>query len=144
MDRGAWRATVHRVTRVGHELVTKSPLSKVGFPGGSDCKESSCWCRRPSFNPWVRKAPWKREEQPTFSWSLNITFSLEFWTLKINRMNRQSFQDSKRSQVLGGRGILNSTKTEAPLLRTLPDLAPKTSSFSCSFISFIISFIINQ
>ena len=25
MDRGAWRATVHRVTRVGHDLATKSP-----------------------------------------------------------------------------------------------------------------------
>ena len=25
MDRGAWRATVHGVTRVGHDLVTKPP-----------------------------------------------------------------------------------------------------------------------
>ena len=25
MDRGAWQATVHRVTRVGHDLVTKPP-----------------------------------------------------------------------------------------------------------------------
>ena len=25
MDRGAWRATVHRVARVRHELVTKPP-----------------------------------------------------------------------------------------------------------------------
>ena len=25
MDREAWRATVHRVTRVGHDLVTKPP-----------------------------------------------------------------------------------------------------------------------
>ena len=35
MDRGAWRATVHGVTRVGHDLATKPPpeslrdLSKV-------------------------------------------------------------------------------------------------------------------
>ena len=26
VDRGAWRATVHGVTRVGHDLATKSPL----------------------------------------------------------------------------------------------------------------------
>ena len=26
MERGAWRATVHGVTRVGHNLVTKPPL----------------------------------------------------------------------------------------------------------------------
>ena len=25
MDRGAWQATVHRVTKVGHDLVTKLP-----------------------------------------------------------------------------------------------------------------------
>ena len=25
MDRGAWQATVHGVTRVGHELITKPP-----------------------------------------------------------------------------------------------------------------------
>ena len=25
MDRGAWQATVHGVTRVGHDLVTKLP-----------------------------------------------------------------------------------------------------------------------
>ena len=25
MDRGAWRATVHQVTKVGHNLVTKPP-----------------------------------------------------------------------------------------------------------------------
>ena len=25
IDRGAWRATVHGVTRVGHDLVTKPP-----------------------------------------------------------------------------------------------------------------------
>ena len=25
MDRGAWQATVHWVTRVGHDLVTKPP-----------------------------------------------------------------------------------------------------------------------
>ena len=25
MDRGAWRATVHGITRVGHDLLTKPP-----------------------------------------------------------------------------------------------------------------------
>ena len=33
MDRGAWRATVHGVTRVGHELVTKPPPPPVFFSG---------------------------------------------------------------------------------------------------------------
>ena len=72
MDRGAWRAIVHGVTRVRHDLATKPPpLSLVyerlllhvscfslyisihknicfsytqywGFSGGSDGKESAC------------------------------------------------------------------------------------------------------
>ena len=36
-----------------------------GFPGGSDGKASTCQCRRPWFDPWIRKIPWRREWQPT-------------------------------------------------------------------------------
>ena len=38
---------------------------------GSDCKESACnagvcvQCRRPGFDPWDGKIPWRREWQPT-------------------------------------------------------------------------------
>ena len=32
-------------------------LFSLGFPGGSDSKESSCKCRRPGFNPWIGKIP---------------------------------------------------------------------------------------
>ena len=45
----------------------------LGFPGGSDGKESawntgdSLQFRRCSFNPWVRKIPWRRESpSPVF------------------------------------------------------------------------------
>ena len=31
MDRGAWQATVHGVTRVGHNLATKPPRNLVLF-----------------------------------------------------------------------------------------------------------------
>ena len=37
----------------------------LGFPGGSDGKESTLKCGRPGFDPWVRKMPWRREWQPT-------------------------------------------------------------------------------
>ena len=40
-------------------------LPKVGLPGGSDDKESACQFRRPRFDPWVRKIPWRREWQAT-------------------------------------------------------------------------------
>ena len=33
MDRGAWPATVHEVTRVGHDLATKPiPFAKLRLP----------------------------------------------------------------------------------------------------------------
>ena len=40
----------------------------MGFPGGTSGKELSHQCRRHkrhSFDPWVRKIPWKKNQQPT-------------------------------------------------------------------------------
>ena len=31
MNKGAWKATVHGVTRVGHDLATKPPLNERFF-----------------------------------------------------------------------------------------------------------------
>ena len=39
-----------------------------GFPAGTSGKETTCKCRRhkrPGFNPWVGKIPWRRTWQPT-------------------------------------------------------------------------------
>ena len=30
----------------------------------SSGKESTCWCRRCRFNPWVEKIPWRKKWQP--------------------------------------------------------------------------------
>ena len=38
--------------------------SNIG-PGGSDSKRIYLQYRRPGFNPWVGKIPWRREWQPT-------------------------------------------------------------------------------
>ena len=40
----------------------------LGFSGGASGKEPACKCRRckrPGFNPWVGKIPWRRTWQPT-------------------------------------------------------------------------------
>ena len=40
----------------------------LGFPGDASGKEPACKCRRykrPGFNPWVGKIPWRRTWQPT-------------------------------------------------------------------------------
>ena len=40
-------------------------FTSLGFPGGSDGKESACQCRGPEFNPWVGKSPGWKEWLPT-------------------------------------------------------------------------------
>ena len=37
----------------------------MGFPSWLSGKESTCQCRRHGFNPWVRKIPWRKKQQPT-------------------------------------------------------------------------------
>ena len=39
-------------------------LASHGLPRWLSSKASACQCRRPGFDPWVRKFPWKREWQP--------------------------------------------------------------------------------
>ena len=40
-------------------------ITTKGFPGGSAGKESTCNCRRPQFNSWVKKVPWRKDKLPT-------------------------------------------------------------------------------
>ena len=39
-------------------------LPHMGFPGGSDGRVR-LQCRRPAFDPWVGKIPWRRKWQPS-------------------------------------------------------------------------------
>ena len=39
--------------------------SPEGLPWGLTGKESACKCRRHRIDPWVRKIPWRRKQQPT-------------------------------------------------------------------------------
>ena len=43
----------------------KVTSSILGFPFGSDGKESACQSKRPGFGPWVRKVPQRGKWQPT-------------------------------------------------------------------------------
>ena len=37
---------------------------RLGFPSGSDGKESAGQCGRPGFYPWIGKISWRRKGQP--------------------------------------------------------------------------------
>ena len=70
MDREAWRAAVHGVTKSQTRLSNWTELNwhrNRDFPGSASGKEPTCWCRAPKrhwFYPWVRKIPWRRAWQP--------------------------------------------------------------------------------
>jgi len=68
MDREAWCATVHGVTKSQTRLRDSTELKeKRGFPSGASGKESSSQCRRGKrcwFNPRVRNIPWNRKWHP--------------------------------------------------------------------------------
>ena len=43
-------------------------INTLDFPGGASGKEPTCQCKRhkrPRFEPWFRKTPWRRAWQPT-------------------------------------------------------------------------------
>ena len=41
------------------------PDLNMGLPQWLRGKESSCQCRRPRFDSWSKKIPWRRKWQPT-------------------------------------------------------------------------------
>ena len=61
-DRGAWQATVLGLQRVGHGWATKHFLS---LPERYRWQRICLQCRRPGFDLWVGKIPWRRKWQPT-------------------------------------------------------------------------------
>ena len=60
-----------KTNTIWYHLYMKSKIwhkRTYGFPGGASGKEPTCQCRghkRPGFDPWVGKIPWKRAWQPT-------------------------------------------------------------------------------
>ena len=59
-------------------------------PGGSDGKSVCLQCRRPGFDPWVGKIPWRRKWQPTPSilgWEIP-------WTEESGRLQSIGSQES--------------------------------------------------
>ena len=57
-------ATVFQIIFITVNFQIKVIINYRDFPGGSD-KVICLQCRRPGFDPWVRKIPWRREWQTT-------------------------------------------------------------------------------
>ena len=58
------------------------------FLGGSDRKEC-LHCRRPGFDSWVRKIPWRRNQQPTLVFlPRKIPWMVELGGLQTMKLQR--------------------------------------------------------
>ena len=57
---------IHNPSKFTQKKMNNCPVTTtVGSPGGVNGKEPTCQRRRPGFNPWVGKIPWRREWQHT-------------------------------------------------------------------------------
>ena len=74
MDREAWRAAIHGVTKSRTRLRDWTELNWMSLrfihpvarlPWCLNGKEFACQSRRCRFDPWVEKSPWRRKRQPT-------------------------------------------------------------------------------
>ena len=60
----------------------------LGFPGGSDDKESACRWDRPGFYPWAGKIPWRRDQAT----HCNILAYRILWTREPVRLHSMWLQ----------------------------------------------------
>ena len=74
----------------------------LGFPDGTNTKESACQCRRPKrcrFDPWVMKIPWCRKWQPMVF--PVVMYRCESWTIKKAKRQRiDAFEPSYSRRLL--------------------------------------------
>ena len=57
----------------------------MGFPGGSDGKESACQYKRPRFNPWVGKIPGEGNGNPFQYSCLENPMERGAWQAMVHR-----------------------------------------------------------
>ena len=82
--------------RVGHNWCNLAAAvatagGSMGFPGGPSGKEPTCQCRRhkkPGFNPWVRKSPWRRAWKPIPLFLAENSMDRGAWWATVHRVTK--------------------------------------------------------
>ena len=68
---------------------------KGGFPGGASGKEIASQCRRCKrckFNPWVRKIPWRKAQQPVLVFLPGESMDRGDWQATVHRVTKSRTQ----------------------------------------------------
>ena len=63
-------------------LIYGASIECRGFPGGSDSKQC-LQCKRPGFDPWIGKIPWRRAWQPTSVFLLENPMDRGVWRATV-------------------------------------------------------------
>ena len=99
-----------------------------GLPWWLSGKETACQCKRPGFDPWVRKIPWKRKWQPTpvflpgeFHGQRSLV-GYSPWGHRVRHdwasKKQNKWRDRQRNLHASGRLTHNSWAHRAEVLRT--------------------------
>ena len=71
----------------------------TGFPGSASGKETACQCKRhkrPRFDPWVRKIPWRSTWQPT-----PVFLPREsHWQRSLGGLQSMVLEESNKTEVI--------------------------------------------
>ena len=79
----------HKVPRNTFNVKYIWPMRRKGFPRGMSSKEPTCQYRRrkrPGFDPWVGKIPWRREWLPGQYSCLENPMDREAWWDPVHRV----------------------------------------------------------
>ena len=95
----------------------KSYVFIVDFPAGSVVKSLPANVGDDKFDPWVRKIPWRRKQQPTPVFFSHCSWSWCFWTMVLEK-TLESPLDCKQIKSLNPKGtqpwiFIGNTAAEA-------------------------------
>ena len=106
----------------------------LGFPGNSDGKEFFQECRRPRFDPWVGKIPWRMEWQPTLVFVLGNPMDRGTWQATVPGVIKSQTRLSNK-HCLPGKGQRNLVGCSPWACRVGHDWATSTH-----FAGYIVAF----
>ena len=79
-----------------HNIILDSMLNimsradKLGFPSGSDGKESACQCRRPGLTPGLGRSPGEGNGNPLQYSCLENSMDRGAWQARVHRVAKES------------------------------------------------------
>ena len=88
----------------------------VGFPRWLSGKESPCQCKKPGFDPWVRKIPWRKPWQPTPVFLPEKSPGRPWWAT-VHRVTKSQTWLKDEQATTGGHAMLFSPSVVPGLLQ---------------------------